>query len=338
MATITSLGSISRIDIDNPTSFSNCFVFDKTLQLSESPLMIPRIVFGTLPDVSQILHYNNASTFNTLNNLFADVMILPSHKPFPFARQIFELPFAGSGAFGLKFTNKLISFYSESFGLLSEELAVRYNSKFINSEVNAKNSGLQVRDFSINLFGECEKKETSALLIYSHQTFFNIPFEIFFIAVWNRKIKFLSAFDCSQTQYIIFNRSTSGKIISHRNFLNNWFGLCSFNNSARLFDTSNSQLRLQSILSQMLIHEWMQLNIIFNMPIPSFINTELQSFRIDFESFDYLWSCCNFDLNACSDLHINSKELGIFKNSDFKRGKQFLPASIGCGVSLLKLL
>src|SRR4030042_2802803 len=58
---IASLRGVSRIDINNPNSFSESFVFNKELQLPESPLVNPFIIFSCCSDANQIFHNNNIS-------------------------------------------------------------------------------------------------------------------------------------------------------------------------------------------------------------------------------------------------------------------------------------
>ncbi|HLC57846.1 MAG TPA: hypothetical protein VJH95_04695, partial [Candidatus Nanoarchaeia archaeon] len=105
----------------------------------------------------------------------------------------------------------------------------------------------------------------------------------------------------------------SGEIVSHRTSLNNWLSLSLLNNPTRLFDTGNSKLRGQTSLSEGLIDKGMELNIVLDFSLPSLTNTELQSFMIDFYSFNYLCSSFNLNLGSCSNFHRDRAILNLYK-------------------------
>lgn len=314
MADRTLFGSISRINIDNSTSFSYSFIFNKVLQLPESPLMHPSVISCGSSDVAQIFHHNSASIRNTINDSLAYIMVSPCHKPSPFARDFSQMSLSRFGAFGLKFTNQFIMLNSECFNLFPEEHLGGCNSEIIYSDIDAKNSVLETRAFDINIFRESEKKETSSFGIYPKQTFSNIPSKIFFVTIRNDKWNFNSSFDCGYTQDIVLERSTTREVVSHTNSVDYWLGFSLLDNSTGLFNTGDSQLALQSTIPEMLVNEWMELDVIPDMLIPSSIDTELQPFTINFESFGYLGSCGNLDFSCYSCLHNRYKEPLVFKS------------------------
>ena len=293
MADRTLFRCISRIDIDNSASFSHSFILDKALELPESPLMHPSVVFCGFPDIAQIFHHDNTSIGNAINDSFAYVMVSPSHKLCPSATQFSEMPFGGLCAFSLKPTNQLIMLNPESFDLPSEEEFVGCHSEIVYSEVNAKNSILEVRAFNIDIFGEREQEETSALCVYSQKAFLNLPSEVFLVTVRNSEGHFDSTFDCGKAQDIIFEGSGTREVVPNRCLFYSGPGFSFLDHSAGLLYASDSKLALQPNASEMFINQRMELDIIPNLTLPSSIYTELQSFAVNPESFNYLRCCRN---------------------------------------------
>jgi len=337
MADRTFFRGISRINIDNPASFSYSFIFNKALELPKSPLMHPFVVSCSFPDVAYVLKDNSCSCFHTINNLFTNVVILPSYKPSPSIAERFELSFGRFCAFGLELTNQPITLDSKRFNLLSEELVIGSDSEMIYADVHSKNSVLEARAIGVNIFSECEQEEASSFFIYLQKAFFDIPIKIFFVTVWDSEWDFNSTINSGQTQNIIFERSTTRKVVSHTYSINSWLGFSFFDHSTGLFDTRYGELALQTNISEMLIDKRMKLDIIPDMLIPSNINTELQSFRVDVESFNYLSGCINFDFSCCSCFHRDIEEEQVFKYFGNEKERAFLPclkAEVSCPMIL----
>ena len=313
MADRTFFGGISRIDIDNPASFSYSFIFNKILELPKCPLMHPFVISCSFSNIAQIFHYNGASFKNTINDSFAYVMVSPCHKLSPSSRELSQMLLSRFCAFGLKYTNQFITFDSERFNLFPEEHLGRCYGEIVYADINPKNFVLETRAFRINIFGECEQEKTSAFFINSQKTFNNIPSEVLLVTTRNSEWNFNSAFNCGYTQDIILEGSRTREIISYRASIDYWFGLSLLDHSTGLFDTSNSQLGWQS-LSEGFVNKWMEFNVIPYFVFPSSINTELQSFAIDPESINYLLYCNNSDFSCCSCFHNGYKEPLVFKS------------------------
>jgi hypothetical protein len=313
MADRALFGCISRVDIDNSTPFSDRFVFNKALELPESPFMYPFVVLSSPSNVAYVLHNNRTSLTYTINNIPANVVVYPRHKPFPSATYFFKLSLGRLCAFGLELAHKLISLDPQPHNFVTIKLVVRSYSKMIYSDINSKNSFMEVRAFGTDVFRECEKEETPALFINSQETFLNIPTEIFSVTIRDTERQFNSTFDCSEAQDVIFEGGTSWEIIPYGNVLDYWFGFSLFDHPAGLLDTSNSELTLQPHRFKFFIDKRMKLDVIPNLFIPSSVDTELQSFRINLESLNYLRSCTDFDFGSCSNFHINSKKEVIYK-------------------------
>lgn len=334
----TDLGSVVRLDSNNFNAFSFSFVLDEALQLIEAPIAYPIVHSLSSPlfsDTFEVFHYNLVS-IEVGNNIFTDFVINFSHKPLLFSTQLLEKPFGTSSAFGLKFTTQVFEF---SFDLLNFcriiKPAVRSDSEVIYSEVDAKNSTLDIRAIGSNLFRECEQEEASSFFIQSEKALSDIPTKIFFVAVRDSEWHFNPTFDSSQRQDIIFEGCRTWKVVSHRTSVYDWFGLSLLDHSTGLFDTSDNELTLQSIPLESRINKRMEFDIVPYLILPSSINTELQSFSIDFESFNYLRSCLNLNFSCCSDVHNGSKEQPIYKligGNARNDGTQFLPSLKALGI------
>ncbi len=311
---ITRLGSVFRIDINNPNSFSQSFVFDKLLHLEKCPLVNPFVVFSCSSNSLQIFHNNNISTIQTFNNTLADVMITPSHKPFPSTREFSQLPLSRFCAFRLESRNKFIMLNPQLLNVLSIEFIVGCDCEFINSQVHPKNFTMLVRSYGA-FSGECES-EIIFFFRLSEQTFSNFPIKIFQSITRNFDRNFNSTINGGDAQNIIFKTETSRSIISDRNSIDNWIRLCFFNHSTRLFNTSDRKLRGQSHLPQILINKRMEFNIISNLHTPSSINTMLKSLFIQLNSFNYQIINLNLNWNTSNQHCKNTTESGYLNISE----------------------
>ena len=303
MTNTATLGGIGRININNSDSFSQCLIFNKTLELVESPLVNPFIVSGSCSDIFQIFHDDYIAIIQTFNNIFADIVVTPSHKPIPISREIFKFSLGSSGAFRLENRNKSIMLDSQLFDIFTIKFSFRCNSDFIDPEVNTQNPVTMLR--FLDIFPEECESEIIFTFGLSEQTFSDFPIEIFQSIIRNFNRNFNSALNSGNTQDIIFETKTSRGIISDRNSIYNWIGFCFLNHPTGLFNTRNSQLRRQSNFSQILIDKRMELHIISNFHTPSNINTMLKSFFVKFNSFNY--NFINFNLNWNTSQH--SKDL-----------------------------
>lgn len=330
MADTTLLRGIGRINIDNSATFSSGFVINKALELPKTPFMNPLIVFCGSPNIVDVFHHDNASIRNAINYSLAYVMVSPSHKMFPSATKLFKMSFGRFCSFALKFANQSFVLNPETFDLFSKEHLGRCYCELIYSDIDAKNSFLDVRASDIDIFGECEQEKAFALPVNLEKALSNIPRKIFLVTFWDCERYFHPSLNCAYTQNIILEGSRTREVVSHRTTINNRLGFSLLDHSTSLLNASNSELRLQTNTSKMLIGERMKLNIIPNLEFPSIIDTELQTSRIDFESINYLLCCNNLDFSCCSDIHTHRKEQEVFKTIG---GWQFL-STINCGVSL----
>lgn len=314
MANRTFDGSIVGIDIDYPTPFSNGFVIDKALQLPECPFMHPLFVSVPIYDTIQVFHNEHTILFDASNNTFAYIMVNPSHKTCPSARDSLELSLSRLRAFGLESANHLIMLDSETFDLLSIEYSIGCDCQFVDIAVDSNNI---VFDFEVsNIFAELKKKIALSIFVNFKQTFTHFPSEVFFITLRNREWNFNPTFHSSNTQDIIFTRERMSKSITYGCVFYDWSTFSSFNHYTSLTDTDNHQLSMQfesfsdSIINYMVKFEFMPYFL-----FPSSIDAELQSLFIDSESLDYLRSGINLNFSGYSTFHlIDDKEVTIYKD------------------------
>ena len=306
----TDLGSVVRSNLNkfNPLPFS--FVLDETLQLEETPITYP--IVHSPSEISssnpfEIFHYNLA-TIKIINNLFADFMICPSHEPLLSSRDFFQQSLGRPCAFALEFTSQEFEFPFNLFDFRGvEELSIRSDSKIINPQVHTESS---VRTRTDGAFlGECEQEEAFAFGINSQKAFINFPTEIVFETFRNSERNFNSSFDCGDAQDIILEREASWRVVPNRAEFNYWLTLGFLNKPTGLFNTRYSELRGQTESSQFGVNKGMKFNIIPNLHLPSFVNTELHSSLIDNNSINNFLSWFNSNLSCCSGSHNNYKEL-----------------------------
>ena len=317
MADTTSLRGISRIDINNSNPFSQSLVFNKTLELVESPFMNPLIISGCCSDIFQIFHDDYVAIIQIFNNRFTNVVINPSLKQSPASTQFLEFSFGSFRAFRLENRNKLISLNSQLLNTFTIKSTIRSYCEFIDAEVNAQNSLMLIR--TLDIFpSEC-KSEIIFFFRLSKQTFSNLPIKILQSVIRNLNRNLNSSLNSGNAQDIIFKTETSWGIISNINFIDYWIRLCLFNHPTRLFNTSNRKLRRQSHLSQILINKRMEFDVIPNLHTPSDINTMLESFFVDFNSFNnnfinfnFNWDTSNQHLKKQKNInYLNVLEVGI---------------------------
>jgi hypothetical protein len=310
----TNLGSIVRFNLNKLNSLSFSFVLDKTLQLKKTPIANPIVHSPSEISFSNPLKvfHNNLISIKIGNDCLADVMINPSHKPSLFSRNLFQESSGTSSAFALEFTSQEFEFPFNLFDLRRvEELPVRSNSEIINPQVHTQNS-LRNRALGRKFLGECEKEEIFTFRINPQKDFINLPTKIIFKTIRNSEWNFNSSIYCGDAQNIILEREASWIIVSNRTEFNNGFIFRFLNHSTSLFNTSNRQLSRKSKFFQSQINKWMKLDIIHNSHLPSLINTELQSFFIDSNSSNNLFSWFNSNLSCCSVSH------RLSTNLDFK--------------------
>lgn len=309
------LRSVSRINPDDFNSFHLCFVLDKLLKLIETPIINPIVhsLSSVLSANPLEVFHNNFVSIEFGNNVFAYIMVNPSHPTSFSSRELFEKPLAGTSAFSLEFISKISKFSFNLFNLCRVVKAiVGSDCKIVYSEINTKNK-LRSNVVSIDFFRECKKEETSVLFIYTKEAFTEFPVaEILLITERNNYIKRLSYFKQSQDKSVLFKISISREVELDRSFANDRFSFGFFDNSTGLFDAGDCKLGRQ-FPSQGFIDKRMQFNIVFDFMFPCLIDTELQGFGISIDSSKNFRSCSDFDFSSDITSHglIDTNEVYI---------------------------
>lgn len=326
----TSLGSVGRFDIDDTLAEQFCLVFYETLQLEKTPIRNPAIqpfspVF--VPYSLQIFHNNSVSV--GANNLFADIMVYPSHEPsFP-ARDFFEQSLCRPCAFGLNFTTQELEFSLDIFSLWDfEKSSVGTDSEIVDSQINSERG---IAFGSWNIFAEIEQKISSAIAVHPQQTFGNIPTEIFGITFGNVEWKFYPAFDGGNAQKIAFNTGISWKIILYGTLFDERFAFGFLDDSAGLLYAGNCHLAWQSHSFELPVNQRMQFNVVPDFIFPSGVNAELHCLPENLQSFNYFRNCWNLDFCSYSNHFIVENVPNLYKLNGVNR--QFIP-QINLWVSL----
>jgi hypothetical protein len=337
----TDLGSIVRLDLDKFNTLSFSFVLDKALQLEETPIANPivhSLSSPLFPDTFQVFH-NNLVSIKIGNNVFADVVINPSHITCFSSANLLEKTLGGKSAFALEFTTQE---FELPFDLLdfsrTKEPVIRSDRKFVYSEVNTENK-LRSVVYSIDLFREREQKESSALFINSQETFgWTVPTDkIFFVTIRDSDDNFLPASQCFIDKSVFLEPCTPWEVISNTCSFDDRFGFGFFNISASLTNAGNCQLRWQfESQSEVFINNIVQFDVIPYFMFPSSINAELQTFGIGRKSINYLWCSGNFDFSCYNTSHDSEENVEVFKSIGNEE-TGFLPI-LKYGVSALTTL
>lgn len=299
------LRRISRINSDDFNPFHLCFVLDKFLELTETPVVYPIVHPSAsilFTDSLEIFHYNLVA-FEFGNNVLADVMIDSSHPTSFSARKLLQKSLTGTSAFRLEFATQVFKFPLDLLNLRRIiEAIVGRDRKIIYSEVNAKNR-LRSTVTSINLFGERKEEENPSFSVDTQKAFTDFPIlKVVFITIRDIKNKRLSDLKQTQDKNVPFEISISREVELNRSFMNDWFRFYFLDNSTSLFDTGNCKLGRQ-LLSERFINKGVKFDIIFDFMFPRLIDTELQSFGISFDSSNNFRRCSDFDFSCDSTSH-----------------------------------
>ncbi len=134
VTSITGLACPIRVSINNPNAFPNSFIFNKSLQLIETPSMNPFVVFSRFPYKSQVFHHDSISCFKPINNRFTNIVVSPSLETFPSATSLFKFSLGRFRAFALKLSSSLYPFFYKIF-ITFKELLVRSYSNVIYPQI-----------------------------------------------------------------------------------------------------------------------------------------------------------------------------------------------------------
>src|SRR3989344_3561108 len=285
----TGLGSMVGIDFDNSFSINNPFIFNKSLELKEAPIMQPESLLLSDFSISNpldIFHYNN-SLF-TINNLFADVVVNPSHQTVFSSRDFLQKSFTRKSAFRLEFSPQTLEHKFFSFNLFAvKKLFVGSNCDIVDSNINSKKS---VKKFwSDDVFGQNNMQKQSFIINQISTT--RLQIKILPVIFWNFYRNFYSSINSAKTNiisfFIVFKTKRTGIIsdckMLFKNRLSSWLGFKNF--SSFISATANKLCRKFSFLSDFIVSQVMKLSFIVCLNIPSKINNFVSRIRILLHSF-----------------------------------------------------
>lgn len=141
MALGADLACVVGAHVHDMNSFDRGFVRYKLPQLIKAPSMQPEIhPFSQtlLPDAFDVFQNKSVSWFPRVDDLFADVVVHPSHETLLSASYLFQKLLGGFCAFGLKFRPQTLESYSSLFHKARmKESFLRSNSKMPDAQINA---------------------------------------------------------------------------------------------------------------------------------------------------------------------------------------------------------
>lgn len=299
----TLLTGASWISVNYPASLFNSFIFYKALELPERPFMYPPIIFGCPSDISQVLHYDCITASQVIDNLSGNIVVDPSHKPFPTASNFSYFPARSPCAFRLDFSHKLLMLHSQMLDAF-EEPTIAGDSKVVNAEVNP-NDLTVVTAVEVDLFGK-HKAEKELSILINQVALPNSPVKIFPITFRDLNRKFNPAiYGRYGKNFPFFDRSTPWEVVSDCHlFVDYGFGLGLLGHFNSLFDGINTELRLQTInLFDFIITNIMEFYSVCDAHLPSKINTKLNSLGIGFYCLDNSIIKRNFHLSRNHRFH-----------------------------------
>lgn len=312
----------SHIWINQDKSLSNHFSFvsNHLLKLSERPVVNPPVcrfsfsVFSSaFPDVSQVFHNKDISY--TIDYLFADIVIEPSHITFLSSREGFKPSLSRLCAFGLEFSSQPLKLFD--FSLMSfKELPFRSDCNVVYTQVNADRSNLRVTKVSRDFLGNNDIEEPLSFSFNQH-SFLKFPIRIFKVIFRNVQRNINSFGVGGNSDRFIEHLERSQSLVKQKwSRFNNRFA--SFQLFRRLSNLKpfakslNSKLRFKiKLLSQPFVDMLMQFKFMFNVIMPSIITRKLNGFKIRVRKTFNMWQC--FQRNFHCDSHKDYKTQLIYK-------------------------
>lgn len=313
---VADLRGIHRINSVDDDSFVVSFVFDVLLEFVEAPITYPIIHFSAsifLSDSTQVFHYNFISFTESIDYLFADVVVYPIHVTVFSSTNFFEEFLAGTSAFLLKFGTQVSELSFDLFDLIAvEEYVFACDCEVVYSHIYADGFSCM---FECDIFVEAEYEVASSFLVDFQEAFRNIPSgEIFFVAGRNVEWNLDPPFDCADAQNIVFESKRTSEIISNRTIFNDGFAFCFLDKSTSLFYTGDAELCLESELFQSLVNNRLEFSGITDSFSPCYIDAGLESFSINFYSPNYLRSRGDFDFSTNNTFHNYEMVVNIYKS------------------------
>ncbi len=323
----TDLASIHGINLDYLYSINPGFIFNKSLELTETPVAKP--VIHSLPSsnlsYSFEFFHDNLVSIKAGNNLLAYVMVNPSHKPSLFSRNLLEKPSGRSCAFGLKLPSQMLEPEFFGFNLIgTKEFFIGSNSYVIDSNIDPNNgirrinvSGINISDFSLFRHGNMQKQ---SIVIKNKISRSYPPIKIFNIIVRDINRDLDSPVYSYKGNVTLINiKAKAPRIISYGSkFFHNRLGSLKFRGFKNLYSLipgrTNQLCWKFSFFSNLIVSKIMQFYLVIRIDIPAGINNFISRIRILFHSLKEYIAIRNLNLHGNDRIHYNIMYLDIYKH------------------------
>lgn len=331
MAPITLLTGISRINIDHPDPVLACFIFQKRLQFSKCPFMVPWVIFGCLSNPGQVLHGQDIPCGKGINDLFGDVVVHPSHKPFPSVPSSLEFTSGSRCAFRLEFCHECLPVNSLVFDT-SVEGRVTGDCQRIDSEIDPQDLTVGVTRLDGDLFGEREAEEKPAFVVLDQGALSNLPIKVLFKTFGNCNGELDPSRQGSEGENCpgLSNCCTPREVVSDRQSGGNlWFRFGSFDHLHGLFDGITRKLGVEmEPLSEFGIAKFVEFGSVLDIVLPCYVNTKLDGLGKDSH-------CLTEDVRTISEFHFRCNNgLHTFKLEPKLKNPSSIPPPPCRGCSL----
>ena len=307
----------------NNLSCSFRFILDKALQLIEAPTIEPSVqslAHMLVPTFTDSIQIFQDDTISISNNLFADVVVYPSHITFLPTRRLLEQPFSRLRAFSLKFLPQILELHNLGF-MSTENLAITCDCKVIYSDINTNN--LCSATVDVDISGECDMQEIPVFPIFDKVSSLVFPIKIFPIIQRNIDRKITPIFAKSKPNFMLGKTECPPVKPDRTGFEGNSFvtGLIRFKSFG---DSIYRKLCLEiKLASQVIIDKLVQCKLMFDVMLNSIIRSILTRLFERIRQFIQFFTRRNLNFDGSRTLHSAKEVAPIYKLCGVKW--QFIP-------------
>lgn len=309
----TSLRSHVRIDKINNLTFSFSLVFDKALQLIETPTVHPSIKslsFYNLTYSFKVFHHNYVSV---ADNVLANYMVVVPHKTFLPTGQLPKQSPRRFCAFALQPFTQVVELNNLGFGSLKNNSLASY-SKIVYSEINTQNP-VATRSWSVDPSGKSDVKKQSSFPVLDNLKSLVLPIQIFPVVFWNIYLNILPFEFCeSGKPYFLKGESKQVSVEVDWTGLDNWlnFKLGSFKIFRSLCNGFASEVSRKPF-SEVFVDKMMKIKSIAYFDFKSFVDSVLNCLLESVGHIKQLFINWNFEFYCGNRFHINKLDGFLYK-------------------------
>ena len=311
----TGLASHVRIDKNCLLPLHLGFVSNHILQLPESPAINPsvksfsHVFIPASSDVRQVLKDEHISC---ADDLFADSMVEITHIAFPSATESFEFSFGRLCVFALQSSSQpLMLLYS---GLMTfEDISIACYSEVVYSDINTNNF-LRVT-VSSDVFGDCDVKEPSSLLVFDEHCSLEIPTMVFRVVFVDVK-RNINSLVVGSNSYLIPFETCKSFVKKNRSRFDKWFRTSQVFGTLITFKCFCYGIARElcfkvEFASDFLIDKVVECKFMFDVFSPTSIYSKLNCFLIRVRDCFNLRNFLNLNLDSDTHKMVNSSQ--VFK-------------------------